>query len=218
MASFLARLCPAATDAALREEVARLTKENAKLTKQLREFQEDEGNEGSHAASLVLSQSMRSMSKPTIPSLPPPPTIPSSTRGGRRDLGEEQAKLLEAYDKVSMVGEAMRMTKASEVAWKDRAFMPLAYRLRNTAIPRVTYKALTDAMDAYPSPAALDIEHGTDKRYKEWGQEDPIFPKYDDMMPHFINPASEAYWGVEWCKVSAPLRRQRPNRIERPGT
>ena len=165
------RSSPSSELDALREENERLRRANAELERRLP--REACGACPDFEGLLVLDSALRSAcgtrSGPSGALTVPRPdcarertSVWASPPPSACDLGEEQAKLLETYDKVSMIGKAMRMTKASEfAAWKEEDFMPLAYRLRHAPIPRVDYAALMAAIQDHSAPVSVELEHNT---------------------------------------------------------
>ena len=171
---------------ALREEVARLRRANGELERRMEELQ---ASSDQQAEVLDLSASARCVGASRGRAASPGRTPRMRQGNAERDFGEEQAKLLEAYDKVSMIGEAMRMTKASEVAaWKEKDFMPLAYRLRDAPIPRVNYEALMAAMKSSSTPCRLSIETGEDSGLR--------VPDPKEVLPVHMNQAAFQFFGV----------------------
>ena len=190
------RSSPSSELDALREENERLRRANGELERRLEEVLE--------GSSRSLRKSIRSIRSAVSPvgNLPRAPWMGLQEGNAECDPQEVQAKLLEAYDKV-IIGDAMRVTKASEVAgWKEEHFLPLAYRLRDAPIPRINYEDIVRAMDSSSIPWMLSMEPScTRTRYAQ--SDNPVIPTKDDLLHQHMNEATIAFMGTTTIKETA---------------
>lgn len=121
------------------------------------------------------------------------PIHPSTIAAHQDKRNSEASAMIESYQKYTLIGEALEACE--DIEWDEDAFMPLARRLMDVPIPRVTFDALTSTLNKPTAPpAAVYIErHG-----HEQDQEDVWrLPTLNDITFVWGNQQYLDWWGWE---------------------
>ena len=105
---------------------------------------------------------------------------------------EENHELLESFEYTAGVLETL--IECQEVDWPDDIpYLPLAERLRDAAIPRLSYDKFAAMIEDCQDAVILELEHGTEEKY---GGVEEFWPLYDDVDPFICNKKATEEFGT----------------------